>query len=212
MVKLKMLNRYFPEASKESVETFVKMQELYEEWNQKINVISRKDMEHFEERHLIHSLAIAKLNLLKPGCRVMDLGAGGGFPGIPLAILLPEVEFTLVDSIRKKTRVMEEIAQHLGLKNVNVINGRAEEVKQKFDYIVCRAVAPLVKLNNWCSKSIDKSKAEHGMLCLKGGDLFEEIAEFEERYPDKQVLDYPINDFYDEEFYSTKRIIRVMNY
>lgn len=207
-----MLTKYFPDLSPEVILKFAEMQKLYADWNQKINVISRKDIEHFEERHLVHSLAIAKLNLFKNGTKVMDLGAGGGFPGIPLAIMFPEVEFTMVDSIRKKTRVIQEIVTALDLQNVEVINGRAEEVDYKFDYIVCRAVAPLLKLNKWCAKSIKKSKAEHGMLCLKGGDLFEEIAEFEESYPEKQVITYALKDFYTEAFYETKSIVRVLNY
>ena len=207
-----LILKYFKDLTPKQIEQFEQLMPLYHDWNQKINVISRKDMDFFEEKHVLHSLAIANLNLFKPQDKVMDLGAGGGFPGVPLAIFYPDVQFTLVDSIKKKTVVMEEVVNALGLDNVRIINGRAEEVKEKFNYVVCRAVAPLVKLNSWCHKAIDKKSPEHGLICLKGGDLKEEINEFEERYRNLQVVNYALSEIFKEEFFTTKRIIRVMDY
>lgn len=212
MVELPLLKKHFPEMDDAMLSRYEEIKELYIEWNQKINVISRKDMEHFEERHILHSLSIAKLNLFKPGQKVMDLGAGGGFPGIPLAIYYPDTHFTLVDSIRKKTVVMQEVVDALKLENVTVVNARAEDLKQKFNYVVCRAVAPLLKLSEWCYSSIDKSKIDFGMLCLKGGDLLAEITEFEEKYKNVQVISYKLQEFYPEEFFETKKIVRLLNY
>lgn len=171
--------------------------ELYLDWNGKVNVISRKDMDHFFERHVLHSLAILKVGKLEG--RVMDLGSGGGFPGMPLAIMCPEVQFVLVDSIAKKCRVMRDIAAALGLKNVTVINGRAEDVDDQFDMVVCRAVAPLRTLLHWNG---DKLKKGGTIYCLKGGDLKDEIAE-----AGIKVQVHTIPKFFEEDFFETKKVV-----
>lgn len=212
MVTENILSKYFPELTAEQLDQFKKMEELYADWNQKINVISRKDIDQFVIRHVLHSLAIAKLDVIKPGQVIMDMGTGGGFPGVPLALYYPDTQFVLVDSIRKKTKVIEEVVEGLGLKNVKIINARAEEVKQKFHFVVSRAVAPLKSLSYWCRRSIVKKKPDYGMICLKGGDLWEEIAEFEGENSGCQVDEFKISDFYKEEFFETKKIVRVMNY
>jgi 16S rRNA (guanine527-N7)-methyltransferase len=212
MVTEDILSKYFPELSKEQLSQFKKMEELYADWNQKINVISRKDIDQFAIRHVLHSLAIAKLDVIKPGESVMDLGTGGGFPGVPLALYYPDTKFVLVDSIRKKTKVIEEVVAGLGLTNVEVVNARAEDVKQKFEYVVSRAVAPLRSLNFWCKRRIKKSKPDYGMICLKGGDLWEEIAEFESENQGYQVDEYKISEMFEEDFFETKKIVRVLNY
>ena len=207
-----ILLKYFPELTEKQLRSFEIMEEEYADWNQKINVISRKDIDQFAIRHLLHSLSIAKLDLIRPGMKVMDVGTGGGFPGMPLAVFYPETEFVLVDSIRKKTKVIEEVQQVLKLNNVTVKNVRAEELKEKFQFVVSRAVAPLRTLNHWCQNNIDKSKVDYGMICLKGGDLKEEIAEFESEYPGNQVVTFNLTDHFKEEFFETKKIVRVLNY
>jgi 16S rRNA (guanine527-N7)-methyltransferase len=181
--KLELITKYFGDFTPVQLEQFAALDELYRDWNSKINVISRKDMDSLYEKHVLHSLSIAAAFELAPGSQVADLGTGGGFPGIPLAIFFPEVHFTLVDSIGKKIRVVNEVAQGLGLKNVTAINSRMENVRgKKFDYIVSRAVAPLKDLWTW-SKPLLKKKTsaagsqQPGLICLKGGDLAAEISE-----------------------------------
>lgn len=180
---------------------------LYIEWNEQINVISRKDTENFYERHVLHSLGITKVMQFKKGTRVMDVGTGGGFPGIPLAIMFPETEFLLVDSIGKKIKVVNEVAKSLGLKNVKGIHERAEKVEGNFDFIVSRAVTQMPEFINWVKNKISKTsknKLPNGILYLKGGDLSEEMK------PVKQWhKEYPLKDIYEGEFFETKKVIYV---
>lgn len=198
------IRAYHPEYSDLQYDQLDRLTGLYEEWNAKINVISRKDMDAFNERHVLHSLAIAKVISFRPGARVLDVGTGGGFPGIPLAILFPETEFVLVDSIGKKIKVVQAVCDALGLTNVTAIHARAEEVKPGFDFVVSRAVTQMPKFVSWV-KGMFRSHSSHelknGILYLKGGDLTEELAGFP-----KAAL-YPISDFYREEFFGTKYVV-----
>ncbi len=178
---MEIIQQYFADFTPEQLHQFEQLDPLYKEWNAQINVISRKDIDSLYLRHVLHSLAIAAIFEFQAGQRVLDIGTGGGFPGIPLAILFPEVEFVLADSIRKKLKVVEEVVSALGLKNVTTHWGRVEDIPQKnsFDFAVSRAVAPLGDLWRWASPLIRKaSQAEfsNGLICLKGGDLHEEIS------------------------------------
>ena len=207
---MEQILHYFPDLSELQKKQFEQLYPLYLEWNAKINVISRKDSEFLYERHILHSLAIAKVIRFKPGAEVLDLGTGGGFPGIPLAIFFPDVQFTLVDSIGKKIKVAEEIAAALELKNVRFINGRVEEIKdRRFDFIVSRAVAQIAELLRWSRKLI-KAKPIHalpnGWLLLKGGNLKEEInAVSKQEYIEK----YPIGRYFSEPFFEEKFVVYV---
>ncbi len=178
---------------------------LYPEWNEKINVISRKDIDNLYEHHILHSLAIAKMIGFKAGSKVMDVGTGGGFPGIPLAIMFPDVQFTLVDSIRKKVHVAEEIAKAIGLENVTCKWERVEEDKDKYDFIVSRAVMPLGDLKKLVQKNISKTQQNavpNGLIVLKGGDLQAEI------FPMRKVVEMQeLTDYFEEDFFKTKKII-----
>ncbi len=179
---MEIILKYFADFSEAQIEQFRQLEGLYKEWNEKINVISRKDIDALYEKHVLHSLAIAVLCTFDKGAHVVDIGTGGGFPGIPLAIFFPEVHFTLVDSIGKKIKVVQEVAAAIGLKNVTAIHGRVEEIKGKtFDYAVSRAVAPLGDLWKWISPLIRLGQRSdefpNGLLCLKGGDLTKEIFE-----------------------------------
>ena len=194
-----LIQKYFPELSDEQSKLFVRAAALYVDWNSKVNVISRKDMDYFFERHVLHSLSILKVSKLKG--RVMDLGSGGGFPGIPLAIMCPDVQFVLVDSIAKKCKVMRDVAEHLGLKNVEVINGRAEDIEGEFDIVVCRAVAPFRTLLHWLDGKIKKGGK---LYCLKGGDLEEEVKEVRIQARVVNIL-----EFFEEEFFETKKVVEV---
>ena len=172
--------KYFPDLTEEQQAQFIKMNELYQDWNLKINVVSRKDVDLLYERHVLHSLGIAKVIQFKPGTKVLDLGTGGGFPGIPLAVMFPKVEFFLVDSIAKKIKVVNEVITGLGLKNIKAEQMRVEKVDDDFDFIVSRAVAPLKTLYNWSRDKFYKMYShdlKNGYLLLKGGDLTEELAE-----------------------------------
>lgn len=200
-----LIRNYFPNLSEEQYQQFAALESLYSEWNAQINVISRKDTEHFYERHVLHSLAIAKLCRFNPGAEVLDIGTGGGFPGIPLAILFPEAQFHLVDSIGKKIKVVEEVVQALGLKNVSAEQKRAEKLNRSFDFIVSRAVTQMPRFMAWTRNRIRKGKEAgsmaNGILYLKGGDLSEELADF----PKAKV--YPISKYFEEEFFETKKVV-----
>ena len=199
-----ILKKYF-HLTPHQEQQFAALGELYPEWNQKINVISRKDIGNLYEHHILHSMAIAKIIHFQPGTRVMDIGTGGGFPGIPLAILFPETHFTLIDSIGKKIRVAQEIAAAIGLTNVDIRQLRAEEEKGKYDFIVSRAVMPLGDLKKLVQKNIAKEQKNaipNGMIVLKGGDLQAEL------FPFRNIAE--VQDIYElmpEEFFKTKKVI-----
>lgn len=202
-----LLSSYFPDLSPEQIRQFEALEGLYQTWNAQINVISRKDTDHFYERHVLHSLAISKIVQFLPGSSVLDIGTGGGFPGIPLAILFPEVQFHLVDSIGKKIKVVQEVAASLGLQNVQASHARAETIKDRYDFIVSRAVTQMPVFLTWVKgKSAKKNlhNLKNGVLYLKGGDLSEELAGL--RYP---VKEFPISEFYKEEFFETKKVVYV---
>lgn len=204
-----LIRSYFPDLPDSQIKQFSKLTELYEEWNAQINVISRKDIKELPVRHVLHSLAIARFLHFTPGTRVLDIGTGGGFPGIPLAIYFPECKFTLCDSIAKKIKVVDIIKDSLKLENVETHIGRVEKVEGKFDFIVSRAVAPLPKLIEWTKGKIKKEERnvmQNGWICLKGGDLVEE-ATMTGR--DFQIL--PLQTWFKEEFFETKRIVYVRN-
>ena len=188
---------------------FAALYDLYTDWNSKINVISRKDIENLYEHHVLHSLGIAQIIRFKPGTKIMDLGTGGGFPGIPLAILFPEVQFHLVDSIGKKVRVATEIANSIGLKNVTTRHARAEEEKQLFDFVVSRAVMPLADLLKIIRKNISPKQQNvfpNGLICLKGGELEKEAMPFKNK-----TTMWNLKEFFEEEFFQTKKVVYVSN-
>jgi 16S rRNA (guanine(527)-N(7))-methyltransferase GidB len=200
-----ILLKYFPELTEHQQEQFHRMYSLYLDWNSKINVISRKDTEQLYTRHILHSLAIAKIAPFKPGTRVLDVGTGGGFPGIPLATLFPEVRFTLIDSIGKKIKVVEDVAAQLGLQNVTAIHGRAEELKGNFDFVVSRAVTEMQAFLPWVWDKITpggNNDITNGILYLKGGDLEAELDATRKPY----AL-YPIADLFDNPFFETKFVV-----
>lgn len=205
-----ILTKYFTDFTEKQLQQYTALKGLYEEWNQKINVISRKDMDHFYEHHVLHSLAIATQFDFPNGYNIMDLGAGGGFPGIPLAIFFPEVHFCLVDSINKKLKVAASIADSIELKNVTVWHTRAEDISnKKFDVVVSRAVAPLKDLWHWSKpllhkKPVDQPKKITGLICLKGGDLSGEIAESGHR---PKV--WEISKIFEEDFFKEKYILQI---
>ena len=204
---MNLILKYFPQISDEQKAQFAALYDLYADWNSKINVISRKDIENLYEKHVLHSLAIAKILKFKPETSVVDVGTGGGFPGIPLAILFPEAHFHLVDSIGKKVRVATEISTAIGLKNTTFRHCRMEDEKGKFDFVVSRAVMPLSDLVKISRKNIGKEQRNalpNGIICLKGGELEHEILPF------KNVSTlYNISDFFDEEFFKTKKGVYV---
>ena len=194
-----LILKYFPDLTEEQKRQFAALYDLYLDWNSKINVISRKDIENLYEHHVLHSLGIAKVIRFRPGTQIMDLGTGGGFPGIPLAILFPEVHFHLVDSIGKKVRVASEIANSIGLKNVTFRHARAEEEKGKFDFVVSRAVMPLTDLLKIIRKNISSKQQNalpNGLICLKGGELGNETMPVK----NKTTL-WDLKEFFEEEFF-----------
>lgn len=204
---MEQLLHYFPELSDKQKSQFAQLDPLYRYWNQLVNVISRTDIDNLYERHVLHSLAIARVTGFVAGTRIIDVGTGGGFPGIPLAILFPEVEFCLIDSIGKKIKVVEAIAKDIGLQNVSARQQRAEEVTGRFDFMVSRAVTRTESLVRWAKGFISKSSGNdlpNGLLLLKGGDLTEELA------PIRGVCyTFPIADYFTEPFFETKQVVYV---
>jgi 16S rRNA (guanine527-N7)-methyltransferase len=201
------IQKYFPNLTSFQIERFEQLKPLYTEWNAQINVISRKDFSEFYERHVLHSLAIAKFMRFKPGTRVLDVGTGGGFPGIPLSIMFPKVQFHLVDSIGKKIKVVNGVADSLGLINVKAEQIRAEQLKLKYDFVVSRAVTRLPEFVKWIQKNISKKQKNaipNGIIYLKGGDLTEEIKPFK-----KNIFVQDLSEYFDEEFFDTKKIVHL---
>ena len=204
---MEIVTKYFPDLTGQQLDQFGRLGSLYEEWNAQINVISRKDIEQLYERHVLHSLAIAKIIRFKPGTTVLDVGTGGGFPGIPLAILFPETSFMLIDSIGKKIKVVNEVASALGLNNVNGQHIRVEDVKQKFDFVISRAVTAFPRFVSMVRTKISEQSSNdlpNGILYLKGGDFNEEIEPF-----GKQIKVYELSSFFQEEFFETKKLIHM---
>ncbi|NNF19150.1 MAG: 16S rRNA (guanine(527)-N(7))-methyltransferase RsmG [Flavobacteriaceae bacterium] len=196
--------KYFEHFNETQQQQFRELEALYQDWNLKINVVSRKDIDELYLRHVLHSLGIAKLISFKPGAKVLDVGTGGGFPGIPLAIAFPETQFTLVDAIGKKIKVVDEVVQGLGLKNVQTRHCRVEELDTQFDFIVSRAVAAMPTFVNWVRGRIAKQSVhelKNGILYLKGGDLSEEL----EPYKTAQI--YNLDQYFDEPFFDTKKVV-----
>ena len=205
-MQVSIIEKYFPSLSENQKDQFQKMQGAYAEWNEKINVISRKDIDELYERHVLHSLGIAKVISFKNGTRIMDIGTGGGFPGIPLAILFPNCDFHLVDSIGKKITVVKEVINILGLKNVVATQTRAELVHDDYDFVVSRAVAKTGELKDWARGKITKHyqhDLKNGLICLKGGDLTEELAEA----GIKNAKIFELSNFFSEPFYETKKVV-----
>lgn len=202
--------KYFSDFTEQQLQQFTALKDLYQEWNEKINVISRKDIDALYEKHVLHSLSIAAIHDFESGTQVVDLGTGGGFPGIPLAIFFPEVQFHLVDSIGKKIKVVEGVAEALGLKNVTAAHSRIEDIKnRKFDIVVSRAVAPLKDLWFWSKPLLKKSPVlgrefKHGLICLKGGDLAQEISESGVK-PRRTA----IHELFPEAFFQDKYVLQV---
>ncbi|MCM1107862.1 MAG: 16S rRNA (guanine(527)-N(7))-methyltransferase RsmG [Clostridium sp.] len=202
-----ILLKYFPDLNEQQKERFAALNGLYHDWNSKINVISRKDIDNLYEHHVLHSLGIARVMRFKPGTQVMDLGTGGGFPGIPLAILFPDTHFHLVDSIGKKIKVCNEVATALKLDNVTTRHCRAEEEKGKFDFVVSRAVMPLSDLLKIVRKNIAKEQRNalpNGLICLKGGELEHEVGNVR-----NHALITALSDYFEEEFFETKKVVYV---
>ncbi|WP_028374581.1 16S rRNA (guanine(527)-N(7))-methyltransferase RsmG [Leeuwenhoekiella sp. MAR_2009_132] len=201
-----LVDKYFSDLDENQILQFKKLNELYQDWNLKINVVSRKDIDEIYLRHVLHSLGIAKVQKFNPGASILDVGTGGGFPGIPLAILFPETQFHLVDSIGKKIKVVEEVSAGLGLTNVKITNDRVENIDGQYDFIVSRAVAQMETFVHWVKGKIAK-KSEHqlknGILYLKGGDLSEELS----LYTTAKIFD--LKDYFEEEFFDTKKVVHL---
>ena len=203
---MEIINKYFTNLTNNQRLQFEKLNELYQDWNLKINVVSRKDIDELYLRHVLHSLGIAKVMEFEPGSKVMDVGTGGGFPGIPLAILFPETQFHLVDSIGKKIKVVNEVVAGLGLENVITTHGRVEEVKDTYDFIVSRAVAQMETFVRWVKGRISKQQnheLRNGILYLKGGDLSEEL----NLYTSATI--YDLTDYFEEDFFETKKVVHL---
>ena len=201
---MELIKHHFPNLTELQIRQFEQIAHVYKDWNQKINVVSRKDIDEIYVRHVLHSLGIAKIQPFLPGSHILDVGTGGGFPGIPLAIMYPETQFTLVDSIGKKIKVVEEVIDALDLKNVKAINDRVENISGEFDFIVSRAVAVMPSFVHWVKGKIAKESKhdlKNGILYLKGGDLSEELK------PYKTVKIYDLSSLFDEEFFKTKKVV-----
>ncbi|MFC7357711.1 16S rRNA (guanine(527)-N(7))-methyltransferase RsmG [Jejudonia soesokkakensis] len=203
---MKLVQHYFPNLSENQISQFEQLNTLYQDWNLKINVVSRKDIDELYLRHVLHSLGIAKVQKFKPNAKILDIGTGGGFPGIPLAILFPETQFHLVDSIGKKIKVVQEVSEGLGLENVKITNARAETITGQYDFIVSRAVAQMETFVRWIKDRVAKKSTHElksGILYLKGGDLTEELAGF----PKATV--YSLQDYFKEDFFETKSVVHL---
>jgi len=203
---MELILKYFPNLTEVQQEQFSKLYDLYSDWNSKINVVSRKDIDELYLRHVLHSLGIAKVLNFKDGTTIMDVGTGGGFPGIPLAILYPECKFHLVDSINKKLKVVDAVAEELGLKNVKTSHKRAEDINETFDFIVSRAVTAMPSFVGWVKNKVSKKSKndlKNGILYLKGGDLTQEL----QNYP-KATL-YNLTDYFEEDFFDTKKVVHL---
>lgn len=201
---LELIKKYFPELSEEQLFKFQKLEDLYKDWNLKINVVSRKDIDELYLRHVLHSLGIARIQKFKPGSKILDVGTGGGFPGIPLAIMFPECDFHLVDSIGKKIKVVNEVAEGLELKNVKTYNERVEDIEGKYDFIVSRAVAVMPTFVRWVKGKIAKESRHdrrNGILYLKGGDLSEELKDY------RTAEVFELSDYFQEDFFDTKKVV-----
>ena len=202
---MQIIHKYFPELTEKQIEQFTDLQELYEHWNAQINVISRKNMDTLYTNHILHSLAIAKVIQFEKGTKILDIGTGGGFPGIPLAILFPEVDFLLVDSIGKKIKVVNEVSKAIGLTNVIALHERAENIKDTFDFVVSRAVTNMTDFKKWVKgrfNNTHNNTLNNGILYLKGGDLSEELRGISH-------VKYEIADLFEEEFFETKKVIYI---
>lgn len=200
-----LIKSYFPDLTETQLVQFDKLQELYEDWNSKINVISRKDMEQFYVHHVLHSLGIVKVMPFEPGTKILDIGTGGGFPGIPLAIMFPDTHFHLVDSIGKKITVVKDVVKQLKLSNVEAQQARAEELVRKYDFVISRAVTRMANFYPWVKNKIRKediNEYPNGILYLKGGEVDEEMEEL-----DKSYVVYHLEDYFKEEFFETKKVI-----
>jgi 16S rRNA (guanine527-N7)-methyltransferase len=207
MSDINLITKYFPNLSEKQLAQFGQLQELYTFWNAQINVVSRQDIENLYEKHILHSLGIAKVMNFKPGTEILDVGTGGGFPGIPLAILFPDCKFHLVDSIGKKIKVVTEVATAIGLTNLTAQHERAENVANDYDFIISRAVTRLKPFYGWVKDKVTRNQfnaLKNGILYLKGGDLEEELQEFGGSY----TL-YNLSDYFSEEFFETKKVVHV---
>ncbi|MCH7525552.1 MAG: 16S rRNA (guanine(527)-N(7))-methyltransferase RsmG [Bacteroidetes bacterium] len=203
---MELILKYFPNLTEDQIDRFEKLQSLYQDWNVKINVVSRKDIDELYLRHVLHSLGIAKVIQFKKGTKILDVGTGGGFPGIPLAILFPESDFHLVDSIAKKLKVVDEIVEGLGLTNVKTTHSRVETINGTYDFIVSRAVAAMPTFVHWVKGRIEKkhkNRLKNGILYLKGGDLIEELQNY------RTATIYDLSDYYTEDFFTTKKLVHL---
>lgn len=202
-----IITKYYKDLSDEQIKQLAALYDLYHDWNSKINVISRKDIDNLYEHHVLHSLAIAKVIRFKEHTKILDVGTGGGFPGVPLAIMFPETEFHLADSIGKKVRVASEISNAIGLKNVSTYHTRVEDLKMKFDFVVSRAVMPLEDILKITRKNFEKEQHNalpNGWICLKGGELEREI----DKYKSVATV-YDVSDFYEEDYFKEKKVVYV---
>jgi 16S rRNA (guanine527-N7)-methyltransferase len=207
MADTSIIQKYFPTLTEQQQKQFAMLGDLYREWNDKINVISRKDVDNLYVNHVLHSLGIGKVMQFRPGASVLDVGTGGGFPGIPLAILFPETKFHLVDSIGKKITVVKAVAEGVGITNVTAEQIRAEQLKTRYDFVVSRAVTRMKEFYGWIHKNIRPDSLhplDNGILYLKGGDLDEEMNELKRRYST-----YDLTEFFEEEFFQTKKVVYV---
>lgn len=207
---IKIITKYFPDLTELQINRFTELFDLYKEWNEKINVISRKDIDNLYLHHILHSLSIAKIVQFKSGTKILDVGTGGGFPGIPLAILFEDSNFTMVDSIGKKITVVKEVASCLNLKNVTALNCRVETIDSKFDFIVSRAVTNLPDFYFWTKNKVEKENINsigNGLLYLKGGDVKQEVSQIK-----KKISIYDLPNYFEEEFFVTKKLVHIYGF